>query len=119
MANEIERRYGSQGLHALSLHPGVIKTGIQVHVSAAVQESWSADGGNVFFKSTAQGAATTVYGAISKDWEGKGGRYLETARRVVLFKSQAHQRFSYAYDEEKEKKLWLDSLKMVGFEGDE
>lgn len=24
-----------------------------------------------------------------------------------------------AFDEEKEKKLWLDSLQMVGFEGDE
>ena len=28
MANEIERRYGSRGLHALSVHPGGAATGI-------------------------------------------------------------------------------------------
>lgn len=123
MANEIERRYGSQGLHALSLHPGGIMTGIQVHVPAAVQDSWSADGGNLFLKSTAQGAATTVYGAISKDWEGKGGRYLENCAESGPVQEPRTLKLPgyapYAYDEEKEKKLWLDSLKMVGFEGDE
>lgn len=123
MANEIERRYGSQGLHALSLHPGGIVTGLLVHVSAAVKESWLTDRViNEHLKSTAQGAATTVYAAISKDWEGKGGRYLENCTESGPTKeprtptSQGY--VPHAYDEEKEKKLWLDSLKMVGCELD-
>lgn len=77
----------------------------------------------MFFKSTAQGAATTVYGAISKEWEGKGGRYLENCAEsgpVQEPRTPASPGYApYAYDEEKEKKLWLDSLKMVGFEDDE
>lgn len=124
MANEIERRYGSQGLHALSLHPGGIMTGLQVHVSAALKESWSADGEvNLRVKSTAQGAATAVYAAISKDWEGKGGRYLEDCAESSPVQEPRTQMspgyVPHAFDEEKEKKLWLDSLKMVGFEIDE
>lgn len=123
MANEIERRYGSQGLHALSLHPGGILTGLQVHVSAAVKESWFPDGVlNVQFKSTAQGAATTVYAAISKYWEGKGGRYLENCAEsgpVQEPRTPVSPGYAlHAFDEEKEKKLWLDSLKMVGLEGE-
>lgn len=119
MANEIERRYGSQGLHALSLHPGGIKTGLQVHVSATVRESWLADRLiNEHLKSNAQGAATTVYAAISKDWEGKGGRYLENCAESGPVQ-EPRTLFSlgyapHAFDEEKEKNLWLDSLKMVG-----
>lgn len=123
MANEIDRRYGSQGLHALSLNPGGVLTGLQVHVSDAVMESWFTDGAiDVRFKNAAQGAATTVYAAISKDWEGKGGRYLEDCAESgpvqepssILLPGYA----PHAYDAEKEKKLWLDSLKMVGLEGD-
>lgn len=124
MANEIERRYGSQGLHALSLHPGGILTGLQVHVSAEMKESWFSDGViNMQFKNNAQGAATTVYAAIGKDWEGKGGRYLENCgesdpvQEPRIPSSPGYA--PHAYDEEKEKKLWLDSLEMVGFELDE
>lgn len=124
MANEIERRYGSQGLHGLSLHPGGIITGLQAHVSAAVKELWFADGMiKVHLKSIAQGAATTVYAAISKDWEGKGGRYLENCAEsdpVQEPRTQISPGYvPHAYDEEKEGKLWLDSLKMVDFELDE
>lgn len=124
MANEIERRYGSQGLHALSLHPGGIATGLQVHLSAAVKESWFADEVvKLHFKNTAQGAATAVYAAISKDWEGKGGRYLENCAESGPV-PEPHTATTpgyvlHTYDEEKEKKLWLDSLKMVGLEADE
>ena len=33
-------------------------------------------------KSPEQGAATTIYAAISKEWEGKGGKYLEDAEEA-------------------------------------
>lgn len=84
-----------------------------------MKESWLADRLiNEHLKSNAQGAATTVYAAISKDWEGKGGLYLENCAesgpvqepRTLLSLGYA----PHAFDEEKEKNLWLDSLKMVG-----
>ena len=39
-ANEIERRYGSKGVHGLSLHPGGIKTGLQKHMDQKMVKSW-------------------------------------------------------------------------------
>ena len=73
MANEIERRYGSKGLHALSVHPGGIRTGLQTHVGDDIQKKWDTPEVARRFKNTAQGAATTVYAALGKEWEGKGG----------------------------------------------
>ena len=35
MSNEIERRYGSKGIHSLSLHPGGIWTGLQIHMDVS------------------------------------------------------------------------------------
>ena len=40
MANEIERRYGGQGLHGLSLHPGGIMTGLQKHMDQEMVKGW-------------------------------------------------------------------------------
>jgi NAD(P)-dependent dehydrogenase (short-subunit alcohol dehydrogenase family) len=77
MVNEIERRYGSNGLHGLSLHPGGIQTGLQVHVAEQLG-SVTSNNPHVskYMKSVEQGAATSVYAALSKEWEGRGGRYL-------------------------------------------
>jgi NAD(P)-dependent dehydrogenase (short-subunit alcohol dehydrogenase family) len=73
-ANEIERKYGNQGLHAFSLHPGGIWSGLQVHVPSEELEGWKASSMvQNYMKSPAQGAATTVWAAIAKVWEGKGG----------------------------------------------
>lgn len=73
MANQIERLYGSKGLHANSLMPGGILTGLQAHVSADLVKAWDGFPG---MKSPEQGAATTVLAAVGKEWEGVGGKYL-------------------------------------------
>jgi NAD(P)-dependent dehydrogenase (short-subunit alcohol dehydrogenase family) len=72
MANEIERRYASLGVHGLSVHPGFIKTSILRHLDAEIVSKFEAYG--PVLKSTEQGAATTVWAAVSPQWEGKGGR---------------------------------------------
>ena len=118
MANEIERRYGSQGLHALSLMPGAIMTGLQVHVTKEDMALWPQDPElPKTFKSTAQGASTTVWAATSKVWEGKGGRYLEDCHEAEPAAAGAQMAMvghaPYAYDEAKAKQLWEDSLKMI------
>ena len=122
MANEIERRYGSNGLHALSIHPGGIRTGLQVHVDEKTKEGWATDTAvSNIMKSPAQGASTTVYAALSKDWEGKGGKYLEdcaVSPPATDGMSVAVGHAPHAYNEAGEKRLWLDSLKMLGIEDD-
>lgn len=124
MVNEIERRYGSQGLHGLSVMPGGIRTGLQGHVPDSVKASWDDDlEVKNYMKSPEQGAATTVYAALSKEWEGKGGRYLEDCAEsppVGPFGwSTAVGYAPHAYDEEPAKKLWADSCKMVGENDDD
>lgn len=122
-ANEIERRYGSKGLHAWSVHPGGIFTGIGQHMSEGEQEALATDPGLVSaWKSPEQGAATTVCAAALKDLEGKPGRYLENcqvAERWTEADGQWGPGYAgYAYDAEKEARLWKLSLEMVKLKDD-
>lgn len=69
-ANEIERRYNSHGmhLHATSLRPGGIWTGLQKHWDPQVKETLSAKPEvNAYIMSAAQGAATSVYAGLSEE----------------------------------------------------
>jgi NAD(P)-dependent dehydrogenase (short-subunit alcohol dehydrogenase family) len=118
MANYVDRQYGRQGLHAWSLMPGGILTNLQKHVSEETKKTWAETQSILdFLKSPEQGAATTVLAAVSKEWEGQGGKYLEdchiaTAAPLVLWTTGVKE---YAYDEAKEDRLWkltLDVLKI-------
>lgn len=118
-ANEIERKYGSQGLHALSLHPGGIWTGLQEHVAEQVAAWKEVPSVNLMMKSVEQGASTTVWAAVAKVWEGKGGRYLEDCQVSPPFPENGqildHGYTKWAYDPESEAKLWEMSNEYVGF----
>ena len=63
-----------------------------------------------------------MWAAISKDLEGKGGLYLsEVSVGPPMVDGEAPFKPGYAphvYDEEASKRLWVDSLKMVGLEDD-
>jgi NAD(P)-dependent dehydrogenase (short-subunit alcohol dehydrogenase family) len=120
-ANEITRRYGSKGLISFSVHPGGILTDLQRHMSKeakAGMEATDQDG----WKSPEQGAATTVWAATSKALEDKGGLYLEECQISKPYQEgngmYGPGYASWAYNEEKEKKLWLASLEMVGLQDD-
>ncbi|KAF5874947.1 uncharacterized protein Bfra_003400 [Botrytis fragariae] len=125
MANEIERRYGSQGLHATSVHPGIAaSTGLMQHVDPAVVAEMSKDEGLYKKMKTAeQGAATTVWAAIGKEWENKGGEYLaecaKTTRGNDNHEIAGVGYAGHAYDPEAEARLWKDSLVMVGLTDDQ
>ncbi|KAI0967200.1 short chain dehydrogenase [Xylaria arbuscula] len=119
MANYVDRNFGPRGLHALSLMPGGIMTGLQKHVPEEVKQNWG-ESPTVqnFLKSTEQGAATTVIAAIGKEWEGKGGKYLEDCR-VATFEPFVETLTGvkrYAYDEAKENRLWELTRKTLGLE---
>jgi len=120
MANYIDRVYGPHGLHALSLHPGGIDTGLQLHVSD-MMENFKNDPEVVkTMKSLEQGAATSVYAAVGREWEGKGGVYLEDCDVAPVLEDGEGADMSgrgvaaYALDIEAEDKMWQDSTKMVG-----
>jgi len=123
MANEIERRYGSQGLHALSLHPGSIYSGLQKFMDPAfVEMITSSPIHQKNRKTTEQGAATTVWAAVAKAWEGKGGKYLDHCQEGKPLPENATMFDTgyapHAYNPEAEARLWKVSLEMVGLEDD-
>ncbi|KAL2818766.1 hypothetical protein BDW59DRAFT_165305 [Aspergillus cavernicola] len=84
-ANEIERRYESAGLHAYSLNPGMIASGLQKHVTEDMMKEWSTVSGlQDVLKLPEQGAANAamiVWAAMAQVLEGgKGGNTSRTVR---------------------------------------
>lgn len=123
MSNAIERYYGSKGLHSLAVHPGVIQTELSRHLSPEFLAQLGQDTRLVpHLKSIEQGAATTVLAAISKEYEGVGGKCLEDVGEwgPVQVENPAYEPgyASWAFDSGKEDQLWKDSLKFVGLEED-
>lgn len=123
-SNEAERRYGNQGVHSISLHPGGIESGLQrFHAPEFLEMFESVVKANpdlvTTFKSIEQGAATTVLAAVGKEFEGKGGIYLDDCAVAPLFNPEKDKIYAsgysgHAFDEEREKKLWKSSCELVG-----
>lgn len=118
MANHIDRLYGAQNLHAYSLMPGGIETGLQVH-NLDMMKAYSGNQEVMnYMKSPAQGAATSVWAALAKEWASRGGVYLEDCQESWPVKEgggpTATGYATWAFDEEGEERLWRDSLGMVG-----
>ena len=126
MANELERRYGSKGVHSISVHPGGIETGLQNshdEASAAmIKEYLKMPHIRDALKSVEQGSASVVAAAIGREYEGVGGFYMEDCSVSPLMPDDAMMGSPgykpWAYNEEGEKTLWRDSLKMVGVQED-
>lgn len=114
----MDRRYGSHGLHANSVMPGVIFTPLARHLEPAMIKAFEAPYYQKLQKNAPQGAATTVWAAVSKACEGKGGKYLEdcgdSKPREDGKLSAGYA--SHAYDEEAAKKLWDVSMKLIGMQ---
>jgi NAD(P)-dependent dehydrogenase (short-subunit alcohol dehydrogenase family) len=78
---ELERRFGGQGVHAYSVHPGVCATGLARHMSRedmAEMKRMSAGSPNALtnLKSIPAAAATSVWGATAPELDTVGGAYL-------------------------------------------
>lgn len=120
MTSEIERKHGSKGLHGLSVMPGGIATELQRYIPEETKAAWSTgDEVKKFWKSTAQGAATTMVAAVGKEWEGKGGVYLEDCQEAIPTPPGGEGSVgvaAHAFDAEKEPRLWDAAMKMVKLE---
>jgi len=120
MANEITRRYGAQKLIGLSLHPGVIMTELARHMDESDFENMDMPA----LKSPEQGAATTVWAALSDHFEGteNAGRYLaDVGEATPATGNDAMGDPIYAphaYDEQAEKTLWKVSCEVAGVADD-
>ena len=118
MALELERRFGKRGLHSTSVHPGEARTELfrqmPTEMLKKLEEEWKLD---QLYKSMQQGAATTVWAAVGKEWEGRGGKYLEDCMVAEPDENAqlGHRGYgTHAYDEVQAKRLWEGSLRMVG-----
>ena len=123
MANELDRRYGQKGIHATSLHPGAVNTDLSRHLGGEFVEQIMSDEKILkILKTPEQGAATTVLAAVGKEWEDKGGKYLEDCEEAKRGEDD-NEVFGVGYvrqtyDPKNEERLWRDSLKIVGMNGD-
>jgi NAD(P)-dependent dehydrogenase (short-subunit alcohol dehydrogenase family) len=119
-ANQIERLYGlspSHPVHAFSLHPGAITTNLWRHNDGQTPQAMFQD----VWKSIEQGAATSVWCASAKVWEGKKGSYCEDVGEAKPDGSHEGKEYKlgdpgyapWAYDEEAEKRLWEVSEQSV------
>ncbi|KAI1329569.1 NAD(P)-binding protein [Xylariaceae sp. FL0255] len=122
MAIGIERRYCDQGLHAWSVHPGGICTGLQrpnfhyafVYLRNVPLSMFK------YMQNTEQGSVMTVWAAVSRDLEGEGGKYLEKCQVSegirVGADSVAPGHAPFVYNEQDAKRLYDLLLQMVGVE---
>lgn len=120
MSNHLNRLYSSQGLNSWSLQPGGMYSSLlrNVGIPSFAENPAKAP----FAKTAEQGAATSVWAAVAKDLEGKGGRYLESLREVESWEGKPEETrgdwmvegyAKHAYDQEAEERLWRVSEEMV------
>jgi NAD(P)-dependent dehydrogenase (short-subunit alcohol dehydrogenase family) len=117
-AVEATKRWAGDGITANALMPGAIRTRLQRHVEndpATVARWAAAEREGTFWKSTEQGAATSVLLATSPLLEGIGGRYFEDCNEAPVDDDEGGRTGvrSYALDSEAARRLWDVSLSML------
>jgi NAD(P)-dependent dehydrogenase (short-subunit alcohol dehydrogenase family) len=107
-ANELNRRLAGTGVIVNSLHPGVIDSELgrdskMIRFTLAMMKS--------MLKTVVQGAATSVYVAISPDLQGSaGGKYYQN--------SEEADPEDHVNDLNLAQQLWDESVRVTAFDGD-
>ena len=116
----VTARYGAEGITSNAVMPGGIMTGLQKHMSREQQMAlgWFDESGklNDRFKSTEQGAATSIWAAVAPELEGIGGRYLEDCAIAAPW-TEERPMSGYmpdALDPVRAERLWAVSEKLIG-----
>lgn len=122
MANYIDRVYGPRGVHGISLGPGGIWTGLLKYTDPSTVAGFRKDPSILpYMQSAEQGCATTLWAAIGKVWEGKGGEYLQDCRIAPpetgdFFAPMSSAAAPWVKGQvADEDKLWELSCQLVGF----
>lgn len=110
---EATRRWAGDGIFANALMPGGIRTNLQRYVSDQdLERMRKATGGSSApsWKTTEQGAATTILVATSPLLDGIGGRYFEDVNEAELNQPGTRTGVAaYALDPEAASRLWTVS----------
>lgn len=104
---ELERRMGPSGVHAYALHPGVIMTELSRHLTEDDTASLGKRLTGLAMKTVEQGAATTLYAAVSPELEGRGGVYLEDCHVADVTPGDGSAGYApWAMDRDEAARLW-------------
>ena len=122
-AVELDRRGQAHGVRAFAVHPGGIMTPLQRYLprEEMIAFGWMDETGKVDerFKTTEQGAATSVWAGTSPQLEGKGGVYCEDCD-VAKITQPGESRISgvnpHAIDPEAARRLWQVSVEYTGLD---
>jgi NAD(P)-dependent dehydrogenase (short-subunit alcohol dehydrogenase family) len=115
----LTQRYAGDGITSNAVMPGGIMTGLQKHLTRDEQMAmgWFDEHGtpNPRFKSTAQGAATSIWAAVAPELAGKGGLYLEDCAVAKPWTSEQPMSgyMPYALDPANAGRLWTLSEEML------
>jgi NAD(P)-dependent dehydrogenase (short-subunit alcohol dehydrogenase family) len=129
-ALEFDRRLGSRGVSAYSVHPGVIMTELGRHMTPEsmaqmqdhVRTQAEASGATLpdappemTFKTVEAGAATQCWAATALELDGHGGQYLADCQIATVGGDNAETSVApHAQDPEAAKRLWALSEEWVG-----
>jgi NAD(P)-dependent dehydrogenase (short-subunit alcohol dehydrogenase family) len=114
-AVEATNRWAADGITVNALHPGGIRTNLQRYVSAEELARLRANyRATISWKTTEQGAATSVLLATSPLVEGIGGRYFEDCDEALPnVPGETGGVAAYALDPEAAARLWQVSAGMI------
>ena len=132
-AREFDRRYGGKGVHAFSVHPGMIFTELSRYMteddmtslierrkSQIKTDDESNDAGSMMDPKTVEaGAATTVWACVESTLEEQGGHYLADCQLGVPLASEdsspgSCSMASHILDDKAAEKLWELSEQLTG-----
>lgn len=120
----LDARLKAKGIRAFAVHPGGIMTPLQRHLQTEemIAMGWLDKDGKIppqvaaIFKTPAEGAATTVWCAVSPQLEGRGGVYCEDCD-IALNQTKESPRWAHvapwAVDEDAADRLWAATEDIV------
>jgi len=108
-SQEVSRRWGHLGVTSYSCHPGLVRTEVFRHFSAA-QANFLTGLGHVMGKSCLQGAQTTLHLALQPGIEGQAGSFFGDCRNWDFFLKREQVTAEAA------SQLWETSARLVNME---
>jgi NAD(P)-dependent dehydrogenase (short-subunit alcohol dehydrogenase family) len=112
---ELDRIGQQHGVRAFTLHPGAIQTDIFRYMTEDEIQAWGQQVKH--FKTPQQGAATSIWCALSKQLDGMGGVYCEDCNIAELVADDSSGTYGvrkFAVNPDKAAALWLLSKEATG-----